>query len=120
MYADNELLFPPNVIATLRSERGQTWRGLVERVVRLPEDHPESLAFSLMMIRLDGCLTCETDSYRAMRGCAACARQTLRRFKGPDDLLLDRFAESLDEVSAYLQEHPLRTAAEPARQARAA
>ena len=47
-----------------------------------PEGHPEQLAFSLMMIRLDGCLTCETDFYRAMRGCKACARQMLRRFKG--------------------------------------
>jgi hypothetical protein len=103
MYADNELLFPTHVIPSLRHARGDRWRALVERIAPLPEDHPERLAFSLMMIRLDGCLTCETDSYRAMRGCKACARQMLRRFKGSDDELLRVFAESLEDVQAFLE-----------------
>jgi hypothetical protein len=103
MYADNELLFPTHVIPALRHARGDRWRALVEQISHLPEDHPQRLAFSLMMIRLDGCLTCETDSYRAMRGCKACARQMLRRFKGSDEELLQVFAESLEDVEAFLE-----------------
>ncbi len=97
MYADNELLFPPYVIPTLKSARGDSWRKLIERVADLPEDHRESLAFSLMMVRLNGCLACETDSYRAMRGCGMCTQQTLRRYKGADRELLDRYEKALVE-----------------------
>jgi hypothetical protein len=103
MYADNEILFPPYAIPQLKETRGDVWRELVERMTRLPEDHPECLAFSLMMIRLDGCLSCETDSYRAMRGCPACAQQTLRRFKGSDEELMQRFHKALSDVEAFLQ-----------------
>jgi len=98
MYANNELMFPPRVIPTLRDARGPEWRSLVEQVSRLPEEHPESLAFSLMMIRLDGCLECETDSFRAMRGCSLCAMQTLRRFKGSDGELIGRYYQALNDV----------------------
>jgi hypothetical protein len=102
MYADNELLFPTHVIPALRHARGDRWRALVEKITQLPEEHSERLAFSLMMIRLDGCLSCETDSYRAMRGCKACARQMLRRFKGTDDELLQVYAEALEDVESFL------------------
>ena len=104
MYAGNELLFPAYAIAHLRDVRGPKWRTLVERVLRLEEDHPEALAFSLMMMKLDGCRTCETDSFRAMRGCVACAQQTIRRFKGSDGDLLKLYDEALTEVKAYLAE----------------
>jgi hypothetical protein len=104
MYAKNELLFPTYVIPLLRSLRGEEWRRLVDRVVSLPETHPERLAFSLMMIHLDGCMECETDSYRAMRGCAMCATQTLRRFKGSEGELLKAYREALVEVETYLAE----------------
>ena len=103
MYATYELMFPPRVIPSLREMRGPDWRQLVDRVVRLPEEHPESLAFTLMMIRLDGCLECETDSYRAMRGCTACARQTLRRFKGSDENLLRHYDRALADLREHLQ-----------------
>ncbi len=107
MYAENELLFPSHVIPKLRESRGETWTKLVDRVSRLPEDHPESLAFSLMMIRLDGCMACETDSYRAMKGCLDCALQTLRRHKSPDEDLLQRYQESLMEIEKHLESVPI-------------
>lgn len=102
MYADNELLFPPHAILPLRMARGPVWKDLVDRVAALPQDHPDSLAFSLMMIRLDGCLSCETDSFRAMRGCIACSHQVLHRFKGSDAELLKRYARNLQEVRSHL------------------
>lgn len=103
MYADNEILFPPYAIPKLREARGERWGGLVDRVMQLPEDHPEALAFCLMMIRLDGCMNCETDSYRAMRGCVPCALQSLRRFKGSDEELLARFEAALEDVEQHLE-----------------
>lgn len=102
MYADNELLFPPHVIQQLGRLRGPVWRDLVEHVAALPQDDPESLAFSLLMIRLDGCLSCETDSFRAMRGCTACSFQVLHRYKGPDADLVKRYQRCQEDVRAYL------------------
>lgn len=107
MYADNELLFPHHAIPSLRKLRGARWQELVERIMVLPETHDESLAFMLLMIRLNGCLSCETDSYRAMRGCATCALQTLRRFKGSDDELVDAFTQALAEVQQFSERHAL-------------
>ena len=111
MYVTNQLLFQPQVIPHLADVRGPAWQELVERVKVLPEDHPESLAFQLTMIRLDGCMECETDSYRAMRGCQACAQQTLRRFKRTDEELLSRYCNALNEVNAFLEKETARRAA---------
>lgn len=104
MYTENALLFPRHVIPALRGVRGAEWDALVDRVAGLPECHEETLAFMLMMIHLDGCLTCETDSYRAMRGCASCAQQTLRRFKGTDADLLKLYDKALRDVRAFAQQ----------------
>jgi hypothetical protein len=104
MHAGSELLFPPYAIAPLRDLRGPEWRALVIRVAALPETDPDSLAFSLMMMRLDGCLTCETDSYKAMRGCVQCAIQTIRRFKESDEELLALYKEAQKDVVGYLKE----------------
>ena len=101
MYTDNALFFPVESIPALRSARGAEWRALVERVMALPPTHEETLALMLTMIRLNGCLGCETDSYRAMRGCSACAVQTLRRFKGDDRELLDLYARALADVQHF-------------------
>ena len=55
MYTNNELLFPNYIVPMLRDMRGPEWRDLVDRVVELPDNHPEFLAFVLTMIRVDGC-----------------------------------------------------------------
>ena len=81
---------------------GPAWRSLVDQVAQLDETDPASLAFSLMMIRLDGCLSCETDSYRALRGCSACALQTVRRHRGNERELLRLYQAALTDVKAYL------------------
>ena len=104
MYANNEIMFPNYVIPLLRDMRGEEWRCLIDRVVDLPPSHPEMLAFVLTMIRLNACMECETDSYRAMRGCAMCTTQTLRRNHDPDRELLKVFDKALTDVQAYLLE----------------
>ncbi len=102
MYVNTEIMFPPSVIPALRDACGPGWRGLVDKVTCLEETHPESLAFSLMMIRLDGCLDCETDSFRAMRGCTACALQTVRRYRANERELLRLYQAALADVKTYL------------------
>jgi hypothetical protein len=105
MYTNNELLFPHYVIPSLRRLRGDRWQGLVERVMSLPDCHEETLAFMLMMVRINGCMACETDSYRAMRGCAACAQQTLRRYKGSDEELMEIYEQALFDVRDFAERH---------------
>jgi hypothetical protein len=116
MYVNAEIMFPPSVIPALRDACGPGWRSLVDTVTRLDDTHPESLAFSLMMIRLDGCLACEIDSFRAMRGCTACALQTLRRHRKNERELLRLYQAALADVRAYLATRPDWTvAAHPSR-----
>ena len=107
MYYKTEMMFPPRVIPKLKDLRGKGWQKLVDRVSALPETHPDKLAFMLMMIRLDGCLRCDADSYRAMRGCGLCAQQTLRRFKESDENLLKLFEEAKSDVLKFLQARDL-------------
>ena len=107
MYARNEILFPACVIPDLRDLCGAEWRQLVDRVLTLPDAHPENLACPLMMIRIDAVWNCETDSYRAMRGCSMCATQTLRRLKTTDAELLKLYEQALADIEAYLEQQNL-------------
>jgi hypothetical protein len=98
---DAEVLFPTRVIILLRHLRSDRWQQLVEHVIGQPENNPDTLAFSLMMIRLNGCLTCHADSYRALRGCSLCAHQTLTRFRGADDDLIRLWEVARAEVMTW-------------------
>jgi hypothetical protein len=106
MYTSNELFFPYQSIGSLRLLRGGEWQRLIERILTLPETHEETMALMLTMIRLNGCVGCETDSYRAMRGCAACAMQTLRRYKGNDEELIKLFRDALEDIQRYADQNP--------------
>ena len=100
--SDTELLFPARVITSLGELRAERWHELVERAGAQEASFLDQQAFVLMMVRLGGCVGCNADSYRAMRGCTACARQTIRRFKGADQDLIDLFRQSARELEAYL------------------
>lgn len=101
-YADTEILFPMRVAPALRDLRGRKWRRLVDGVLEAPDGSTEQLAFGLLLIRLAGCLTCHPDSYRALRGCTACATQVIRRHRGADDDLAELFARAKVDVERYL------------------
>ena len=104
LQAKAELLFPAHLINTLRDLRGEEWRALVDRVAALPETHPDSLAFVLMMIELDGCLKCNSNNYKFLRGCYLCATQTVQSFKGEDADLLEMYRKAQDELNLYLEQ----------------
>ena len=98
MYTDNEILFPHYAIPALRNTRGRAWMELIDRLSGKDETSVEVIALMSLMIELNGCLACETDSYRAMRGCTSCAQQTLRRFKGTDEELISMYDESVSRI----------------------
>ncbi len=98
-----ELLFPPHLICDLADLRGDEWRKLVERVASLPETHSDTLAFCLMMIRLNACLGCVSGSYRFMRGCELCSQQTIARYQGTDEELIALFYQAKQDLEQYAE-----------------
>lgn len=102
MYPESEILFPPRCIPQLRDLRGPEWTQLINRIAALPDGHEDVLGFSLTMIRLGSCLTCDLDSYRASLGCCTCARRTVGGFKGSDEEIIRLFEEAREEVRVYL------------------
>jgi hypothetical protein len=105
---DTDFLFPPRIIPYLRDLRGEEWMGLVDRSGDVPADDLERLAFVLMMVRLAGCVSCQADSYKAMRGCTICAIQTIRRYKGDDVELLRNLETAKHDVVTYLKNNHLK------------
>ena len=87
----------------MRDLRGNEWRNLVDRVTALPETHPDNLAFVLMMIELDGCLRCNSNNYKFLRGCFLCATQAVQSFKGADADLIILFENAKKELEIQLQ-----------------
>ena len=106
-----EILFPHKSVSALSNLREVKWRELTKRVATLPEDHPESLAFCLMMIRQCGCLDCNPDRYKALMGCSACGKRTILAYKGADDNLVRAFKQARNEVSRFLEGEVLEKAA---------
>jgi len=102
--ADTELLFPSRVISSLRNLRGDDWKHLIDQVHNSPSDSLDHLAFVLLMVRLGGCVSCNADSYRAMRGCTQCAKQTIRRFRGSDQELIAQFQQARQDVTEFVQQ----------------
>ena len=99
--SDTELIFPSRIIADLKDQRGKAWKNLVNKILDEEETSLESLAFVLMMSRLDGCTTCNADSFRAMRGCTQCALQNIRRFRGDDKELIEMYNQAKKDLKPF-------------------
>ncbi len=104
VHAKAELLFPAHLIPSLRDLRGEEWRALVDRVAALPETDLDSLAFVLMMIELDGCLRCNSNNYKFLRGCFLCATQTVQSYKGTDNDLLELYNRAKSLLKRHLDQ----------------
>lgn len=102
---DTELLFPSRIIKELRDHRGKVWQDLVDVVGEQEETTLDQLAFVLMMARLDGCTTCNADSFRAMRGCTQCALQNIRRFRGSDKDLVKMFKQARKDLETIYKKN---------------
>ncbi len=99
-----DLLFPSRAIEPLRKLRGERWESLVGSLLGLDSHSLERIAFVLFMVRLSGCTTCQSDSFRSMRGCVLCASTTIKRYKGNDQNLIDLYTEAKQEVGIYMKE----------------
>ena len=102
MYPRSEILFPHRCVTALKYLRGPRWQALVKKVASLPEMHIDSLAFSLMMIKLNKCLNCDLGSYKSSLGCCACARRAVNSFKETDGQLIEEFEMAKKELLEYL------------------
>lgn len=84
----------------LKNLREARWRELVTRIAALPAEHPDALAFALMMVRLNGCAACDARRYRERGGCANCAKFVLTTLnKESETSLLARFRAAQREVA---------------------
>jgi len=99
--ADTELLFPPRIIPSLRALRGAAWKKMVEQVEKSGETSPEKIGFVLFMVRINGCATCNADSFRAMHGCTQCSKQSIHRLKETDKSLVSNYVLAKQEVIKY-------------------
>src|SRR4030042_930338 len=99
-----DLLFPSRAIEPLRKLRGVGWENLINTLVELEPASLERIAFVLFMVRISGCTTCQSDSFRAMRGCVLCSNNTIKRYKSEDQNLIDLYEEAKMEITRYMKE----------------
>jgi hypothetical protein len=100
---DTELLFPSRVIKDLKDLRSEEFDALIDRVKDLPEDDPDRLALALMMTKLNGCMSCNSDSFRAMRGCTQCSILNVRRYRGSEKQFMGLFEKARKEITKLLE-----------------
>ena len=98
---DTDFIFPSRVIPALRDLIGPDWRKLADEAAAAPLTDPKHLSFVLLMVGLNGCESCNADSYKAMRGCTACSVQTIERFPGDERDLKKKLSEALGEIESY-------------------
>lgn len=99
-----ELLFAHWATRSLQNARGAKWKKLVQDIQALPETHPDALAFQLMMVRLNSCVTCDARKYVEKGGCARCSVTTLTFSKETEEALLARFRAARKEIAQTLKE----------------
>jgi hypothetical protein len=101
---NNDLLFPSRAIEMLVNIRGEHWENLLNSLVNMEPTNPDKIGFVLMMVRLSGCTSCQSDSFRAMRGCLLCSTTTIKRYKGSDQTLIDLYTQAKKDVVKYMRE----------------
>jgi hypothetical protein len=99
---DTEMLFPMRVIPSLGDMRGQEWQTLIAHLSDEHTEDKEIIALTTLVVKLAGCAGCNTDSFRAMKGCTQCARLIIKRFKGNDAELIRSYQDCQKEVNSYL------------------
>lgn len=98
-----DFLFPPDVITSLTSLRGLNWQSFVEGIAREPYHSINTIAFTYMMVKINNCQTCNSDSFRAMNGCVICSTQSVSRYRGSDSDLIELFEISKLDVENFLR-----------------
>ncbi len=102
MRGNDEWMYPHAITPRLGEARGESWQELTHYIASLDEDHEDSLAFTLMMIRLCGCDSCQPGGFRLSLGCETCAFRTIANTKGSDSQLVRGYDAARNEVQQFL------------------
>ncbi len=100
---ETDLIFPPRSLPAICELRGEEWRKLVDKVIQAGPESLDQMAFVLMMARMNNCVTCNANSYRAMTGCTTCTRQSLKRFHESDEALVAIYKDARVEVVQFIE-----------------
>jgi hypothetical protein len=100
---DTELIFPLRVATSLRDLHGAAWRKVVDKAAKSAPDSPGAVSFVLAMARVDGCSSCNADSFRAMKGCTLCAQDAVRRYRGGEKALLKQVKKAESDLVGWGQ-----------------
>jgi hypothetical protein len=104
----SEFLFAHWAVPLLKDLRGPRWRELVTRIAALPAEHPDALAFALMMVRLNGCVKCDPRRFRERGGCGNCTRFVLTTLNKESEAgLMARFRAAQREIARAPEAHVL-------------
>jgi hypothetical protein len=98
---DTELLFPIRVATSLRGLHGAGWRKAVDHAAKADPESPAAISFVLAMARIDGCHSCNADSFRAMKGCTLCAQDAVRRYRRGEKGLLKVVEKAKGDVEKW-------------------
>ncbi len=98
---DTELIFPLRVAPSLRDVHGAAWRKVVDKAAKANPESSEAVSFVLAMARVDGCNSCNADSFRAMKGCTLCAQDAVRRYRGGERALLKQVVKASKDFEAW-------------------
>jgi len=105
--SDTELLFPLRVLPDIKGIRSETWAKMVDQASGKKSHGIDQFGMELLLVKLAGCVNCDSDSFRAMKGCEFCMRQALRRFKGSDAELQRMYEQSKKEIGKYCKDKEL-------------
>lgn len=102
---DADILFPERVIPALRDARSDDFRALVDEILACQSPTElRALGFSFMMMRMNSCMTCTSDSYRAINGCTQCALRTIQAYRGSDEEIRQKWQEACDDVRSWQED----------------
>jgi hypothetical protein len=100
---ETEILFPARLIPDLRDARGEEWQQFIGDIPASPERAGLEAGVVLFVVKQGGCMGCNADSFRAMRGCRLCSQQTIKRFKGSDQAVIEQVLSGTAEIENWLK-----------------
>jgi hypothetical protein len=99
---DTELIFPLRILPKLKDLRGEIWGKIIIELLET-KDLVNQVGMIVLMIKVAGCITCNADSYRAIRGCTLCSQQAIKRYKGTDKELIQIYSKSCVKVKKFIE-----------------
>jgi hypothetical protein len=99
---NSEFLFPHRSIADLKGLHDHEWDATIQHIAALPEMDLDSLAFTLMMVQLCQCTSCNMGSYKASIGCSACGQRAIVANGNGDGRWKEQLEAARAKVAAYL------------------